>query len=431
MPDTMTRSFSKHRPDRMRRAAPIVIALVLAGCDGDIAEVAQGPSADEGILDHVAAGVTVEIGDDYTRGLGEKAGAFFEVIRPHAWNGELVLLMHGAVAPADPIALRSPLHWQTQPTIDALVARGYGVALSSYRKNGFAVQEGATDTRIAEAAFTSQFGLPDVTWLLGWSMGGAVGHQLIGSGAGRYAGFLSLCSDQVGAARVHQYWLDARVLFDYYFPGVLPWDIRTDQANLLLEVLPAIQGAFVADPPAYVEKVLKLSSMDQLQLPLGDGSPIALILTVLGSLFGFGGGNADLIETLGGLPVGNVDRVYTSDLLSPAELADLNTSVARHRADPEAERRMLRFSPSGKLHGTPVLALHTDGDAIVPKFVPEEFVEVVENAGDEDLFALRIVPAFGHCELTPDAAPDGFIDIQMQAFDDLVAWVKEGVRPPS
>lgn len=289
--------------------------------------------------------------------------------------------------------------------------------------------EGALDTRIAQATFTSVFGQSGATYLLGWSMGGAVGHQLVGAGAPRYAGFLSICSGQVGPIRVQEYGLDARVLFDYYFPGVLPWDIRTDQADLFLDVLPAIQGAFAADPPGYVERIHKLSSIDQLQLPLGDGSPLHLILTALGSLVGFGGGAAELVENYGGLPVGNADRVYTSDVLSAAELADINANVARYQADSGAERRALRLSPTGRLHGTPVLALHTDGDPAVPPFLAAELTEVAEAAGSGDLYGLRVASGFGHCELTPDFAPDGFFDIQMQAFDDLVAWAEDGIEP--
>lgn len=90
---------------------------------------------------------------------------------------------------------------------------------------------------------------------------------------------------------------------------------------------------------------------------------------------------------------------------------------------------MLRFSPTGRLHGTPLLALHTDGDAVVPQFLPSAFAEVAEAAGSGELYVLRIVPGFAHCELTPDLAPDGFIDIQMQAFDDLVAWAEDEIQP--
>ena len=63
--------------------------------------------------------------------------------------------MHGTVPPDAPIALFDPIQWWTEPAVDALVDRGYGVALSSYRVNGFAVREGAIDTRTARAMFVA------------------------------------------------------------------------------------------------------------------------------------------------------------------------------------------------------------------------------------------------------------------------------------
>jgi pimeloyl-ACP methyl ester carboxylesterase len=376
-----------------------------------------------------AASITITDGDGFTRGLGEKAGALIEVIRPDDWNGDLVLLMHGRAPANDPVTLQHPLHWQTQPAIDDLLARGYGIALSSYRKNGQAVVEGTIDTRIAEATFINQFGSPARTYLWGWSMGGGIGQQLLQTSPARYAGLLSVCSDQVGGIAVTQYGLDARVLFDYYFPGALPWDIRTDEADLFTELLPAIQAAFVADPAGYTERITKMSSIDQLQLPLGDGSPPHLILTALGSLLFFGGGAADLVESTGGLPVGNLDRIYTSDALSPQELSDINEHVARYEADPPAEQALLRLEPTGRTKGTPILALHTDGDAVVPAWLPPLYEPIAAAAGNADSYVLRIVPGFGHCELTPDVQPDAFADIQIQAFDDLAAWVELGIKP--
>jgi pimeloyl-ACP methyl ester carboxylesterase len=352
-----------------------------------------------------------------------------EVIRPDTWNGDLVLLMQGSTAPGQPPTLRNPLGWQTQPAIDDLVARGYGVALSSYRKTGAAVVEGTLDTRIAEATFTSQFGQPNATYLWGWSMGGAIGHQLVETGAGRYAGFLSICSDQVGPTTMLQYRLDAWAIFNYYFPGALPWELGSGDADLFAEVLPAIQIAFAADPAGYIAKVSKMASIDQLQLPLGAGTPMEYILTVLGSTFAIAGGGADLIVSHNGLPVGNVGRVYTSNLLDAPELADLNANVGRYAADRGAQQSLARLNSTGRTHGTRILALHTDGDAIVPVWMPRMYQAIANAAGEGDNFVLRVVPAFAHCELTPDLMPDAFAAIQIQAFDDLVHWVRHGVKP--
>lgn len=409
-----------------------VTMLALAGCGEQTTDPSSGVEPDMAApttADPLAASVTLEDGDGYIRGLGEKADALIEIIRPDEWNGDLVLLMHGLTPANDPITLRHPLHWQTQPAVDDLIQRGYGVALSSYRRNGPAVDEGAIDTRIAQATFASEFGRPERTYLWGWSMGGAIGHQLLEHAPTRYDGFLSVCSDQIGGVPLAEYHLDARLLFDYYFPGALPWAIGEADADLFTQVLPAIQAAFVADPPGYVEKVRKMAAIDQLQLPLGTGTPTELILTVLGSTLGWAGGAGAVVEAYHGLPVGNVDRVYTSDVLSDAELAAINAGVARFEADPNAERALLRLTPTGRTRGTPILALHTDEDAVVPVRLAQQYAEVAESTGNADTYVLRVVPGFAHCELTPDVAPDGFADIQIQAFDDLVAWVEDGVEP--
>jgi hypothetical protein len=262
-------------------------------------------------------------------------------------------------------------------------------------------------------------------------MGGSIGHQLLEHGPGRYAGFLSICSDQVGPTTHLQYRLDAWAIFNYYFPGALPWALGSGDADLFAEVLPAIQAAFIADPPGYLAKVARMASIDQLQLPLGAGTPLEYILTILGSTFAIAGGGADLIDTFNGLPVGNVGRVYTSASLDAQELADLNANVPRYAADPGSAQSTARLNSTGRTQGTPILAVHTDGDAIVPVWMPRMYRDVAQAAGEEERYVLRIIPAFAHCELSPDLAPDGFADIQMQAFDDLVAWVRNGVKPAS
>jgi hypothetical protein len=63
--------------------------------------------------------------------------------------------------------------------------------------------------------------------------------------------------------------------------------------------------------------------------------------------------------------------------------------------------------------------------------MPQLYHAVAAAAGEADRYVVRVIPAFAHCELTLDVQPDGFADIQMQAFDDLIAWVQNGVKPAS
>lgn len=395
---------------------------------------ARGPTSPEGSNSAEAprvSNVTVTDGDGFTRVHGEKAGALFAALRPDDWNGDLVVVMHGTVPADAPIALFDPIQWWTEPAVEALVDRGFGVALSSYRVNGFAVKEGAIDSRIAQSMFTGQFGRPTNTYLYGWSMGGTIGQMLLETSPARYDGFLSVCG--VLGSRVVQakYGLDARVLFDHFFPGVLPWTVWEDQRSFFAEVLPALQRAFAADPVGFIEKGQKLASFDQLDLPLGSGTPQELILSILGSLLGFGGGNADLAQKANGIAVGNAETVYTSNFLSEEELAQVNASVARFEADPQAARYLERYyTPDGRVRGTPVMALHTDGDAVVPpaRTLPV-YRKILEDAGNGDRFVARVVEGFGHCEFGADLQPDGFLDVQLEAFDELVAWAEGGPRP--
>lgn len=409
-------------------AFAILVIFPLSACDGPAATALDstlpvGPPA--------ATNVTVTDGDGFTRIDGEKAGALFAAIKPDDWNGDLVLVMHGHVPPDAPIDLFDPIQWWTEPAVEALVDRGFGVALSSYRVNGLAVKEGAIDSRIAQNMFTGQFGRPANTYLYGWSMGGTIGQMLLETSPARYDGFLSVCG--VLGSRVVQakYGLDARVLFDHFFPGVLPWTVWEDQRSLFAEVLPALQGAFAADPVGFIEKGQKLASFDQLDLPLGSGTPQELILSILGSLLGFGGGNADLAQKANGIAVGNAETVYTSNLLSEKELAQVNASVARFEADPQAARYLERYyTPDGRVRGTPVMALHTDGDAVAPPAIHlPEYRGILEDAGNGDLFVARVVEGFGHCEFGADLQPDGFLDVQLQAFEELVAWAEGGPKP--
>ena len=69
----------------------------------------------------------------------------------------------------------------------------------------------------------------------------------------------------------------------------------------------------------------------------------------------------------------------------------------------------------------PVGSLHTTGDAFVPFSLEQEYRRRTLVAGTADLLVQRAIRRPNHClfevaELT-------------RAFDDLVAWVEQGVKP--
>ena len=360
---------------------------------------------------------TITTGDGYTMVEGERAGALFAALRPDDWNGNLVLLMHGGVPPYEPVEFppfgHEPL-WSD--LIDRLVSEGYGVAYSSYRVNGFAVAEGMIDTRVAQAMFTASFGKPDGTYLVGISMGTHIGQKLIETSHARYDGFLAICSSLGGATLQMEYFINARILFDHYFPGVLPGNVWSetdlDFGNV---VLPAVVNAITAGPESF-QRAVELASVDQLEIPWT--TPEELVSGIVLSLLVTGGGTGDLQEKAGGITIDNTATYYTGSSDDDA----LNAGVGRFEADPNAQRYVQRFDPNGKLHGTPVLALHTTRDPTTQHEIHfSVYQSLLAETGNEHLFETRLVDRFGHCILSTDEIVD--------SFEDLVSWAATGSAP--
>ena len=70
---------------------------------------------------------------------------------------------------------------------------------------------------------------------------------------------------------------------------------------------------------------------------------------------------------------------------------------------------------------SPLLTMHGTGDLFVPIFLQRFLKDAVHAAGKGEWLVQRIYRIPGHC---------GFSQPEMiQAFDALVAWVGEGVRP--
>ena len=365
--------------------------------------------------------VVLTNGTEVSRAEGTTDGALWAAIRPdHAWNRDLVVLLHGAVSSREPLSLDPPLHWFFKPFQDTLLARGYGVAFSSYRVNGDAARVGALDSRSAEDRFAEAFGRPRRTFLVGWSLGHMVGSLMVRRFPDRYAGFLAVCGALAGGSLVDQRSIDARVLFDYFFPGAIATPVLETDMDFANEVLPAVVAAVTANPSA----AIKLASIDQAYIRFND--PEELVGAIAGSLLV----TSDAAQTRQtGVPFDNTRQVYTSAAMSAAELEALNAGVQRVRGDPSTLKTVKADDPDGSLP-TRMLSLTTSRDMIVPPdlHVPL-FKELVNARGSGENWLQRTVDGFGHCEFGFDAAPDPFFGVLVTAFDDLTTWATTGVKP--
>ena len=104
-------------------------------------------------------------------------GALYALDMPEAWNGDLVVYAHGIVDPVLPVALPS-----TQDNFtfvrDALLARGFAVASSSFSGNGFILKDAAQRTHQLTGLFTARFSPPRRVLLAGHSLGSMAALQL-------------------------------------------------------------------------------------------------------------------------------------------------------------------------------------------------------------------------------------------------------------
>lgn len=235
----------------------------------------------------------------------------------------------------------------------------------------------------------------------------------------QYAGALPMCGIVGGSAPQVEYVANVRVLFDWFYPGVLPGNALSVPKDIDLDrdvILPAL-AAMQANPGG----VFAISQIDQSPLPFT--SPTELVESAIRALgFHVRGIDNFLDLTHGHVPFDNAGTVYTGALPEPVLVA-LNTGVDRFTGDPAGENYEKQyFTPTGELR-IPVLTLHTSRDPVVPVFHEKLYHEIAAEAGHSDLLLQRTIDRYGHCGFTTDE--------MVGALSDLASWAQTGVKPGS
>ena len=153
------------------------------------------------------------------------SGGLSRICVPAAgWNGDLIVYAHGYTAfnaPLDFYNLTLPDGTYLPALVQSL---GFAFATTSYRRNGLAILEGVDDVRELVAQFVAGKGQPGRTYIVGPSEGGAVAALSAERSADIFDAGLSLCGPIGDFRKQINYWGDFRVLYDYFFPDVLPGD---------------------------------------------------------------------------------------------------------------------------------------------------------------------------------------------------------------
>ena len=363
------------------------------------------PTADTAVLDPAQ-----ELRSHRTKGAAQifgttRSGALFALFRPDHWKGDLVLYAHGFTDPAAPIHL-PPI----ENLRDQLLARGFAVGYSSFAENGLAVKDGIRQTERLEELFAERLGRPKRTFLIGTSLGGIIAVALAERHPDRYAGVLTVSGLIGGSRGLIDYIGHVRVLFDLFYPGVLPGDLLHHPPGLNLNqhvVGPAVQAMSHNPQGAAI-----ISQLAQSPVPFASGpelvgsiaQALALHFIELDDL---------LRRTEGESFFDNSNVTYSGPLPAPV-LADINARVARYRSTPEVQEFLDRYyEPTGRLE-IPMSTIYNERDPVVPSFNETRYRDLVAQHGHASLLVQRVFAGrYGHSELFS-------ADEISQAFGELV-----------
>ena len=364
---------------------------------------------------------------------GELNGAAYRIVVPDNWNGTLVVHAHGyrdaadhpgetddRTAPASPDPALEP----------ALLAQGYAIAGSAYKSNGWAVQDGITDTKALVSYFRETVGKPNRTLLWGFSMGSLVTLSLAEQTAGHFDGYLAACSVGAGASRA---WDGAGVnaaAYNAAFGWPAAWgttgDVR-DDIDFETQVFPKLL--------AEVSNPLNFGKVEFIRLVTG-AAPSAFPSPsypgwFLTNMYFTTEARGELERRAGGPVVQNLTHVYSLSAADKAYLAIFGVNAdallatmnaGRTISAPPSSRNYVEHwaDYSGKIK-KPLLTLHTQTDTLVPTSHESAYAATVAAAGRSDLLAQTFTSGIGHCNFTGAQL--------LTALGALDSWVATGTRP--
>lgn len=354
---------------------------------------------------------------------GTPDGSVFCLLVPPNWNKDLVIFAHGYVdsTPVNGVArpVTIPFDQLILPdkttTIPGLITSlGYAFAITSYPVNGLAVTEGVT--AVDDLALLAKNTMPGLNkiYLVGASEGGLVTTLAVEQHPEIYSGGVATCGPIGDFGKQINYWGDFRVVFDYFFPGVIPgspvqippalYDAwrgyqSTQVGPFTLDVavpgpLQLEVGGLVAAAEQSPYNSFQLITVTKAPIDLAD--PTHSVLTTALGILGYNVlATNNGVDELGGQPYGNIGRLYRGSSNDKA----LNLGVARiQSANPD----LSKYQTSGKLV-RPLITLHNTGDPIVP-YWHEDLYRAKLGLVSRLMYTGIPVFSYGHCNFTAGEA---------------------------
>jgi hypothetical protein len=333
------------------------------------------------------------------------SGALYKVcVNPDKWNRDLVVFIPGYHDPAS--APKLPDDFSETPVSLLFTELGYGFASTSFRGTGL-IQPEWISGDLLELVATAKTLLTNTTgraaryvYQTGGSQGGLGTVQAVERYPNVFSGGLAGCGPIGDYRRQIAYVGDFRAVFDQFFEDAIPeWPVwRQD--------LSAANPGYV-DPDSWhtaeqaagaaLDDASNAGRIGQVltvtRAPIDAADPATIKGTTLGILWYSFRGTNDGIAKLGGMPFGNLDRVYSGSL----DDAGLNAGVERFQvtADPA---RVATLQTSARLQ-RPLVTIHNTGDPIVPIWHQSLYRSRLSFFG-KLLHTPITIDRYGHCNFT-------------------------------
>ena len=331
----------------------------------------------------------------------QASGAIYRICMPadRPWNGDLIVFAREYVKASNPPGIPEEQFVLGGVSV-AQVANllGFAFATSGYSTNGLAVKEGLEDLVDLVDVFVAGRGQPNHVYLIGPGEGGLVTALALEQHPEVFDGGISACGPIGDFPMEINYIGDFRVLFDHYFPGVIPGDptwipqVVMDNWNAVYK--PRVRRAIWSDLVTTIE----LFRVAQARVDLFDPENLlASIQNTVEVLLWYNiFGTNDAAQKLGGQPYDNTTRWYTGSGNDPL----LNALIPRYAADPAAlDEIEAHYQTSADLT-VPMVTVHTVADEMILYEHQPLYALKAESRGTRSMVTQIPVIRYGNCNLT-------------------------------
>jgi hypothetical protein len=383
------------------------LLLLCALCIAAAFAPAASASASPGTPPSRAVAATPPIPSNCTIGNRSFQGSSYEywICMPANWvTKDVVAYAHGYVGPDAPAGVM-PLDQLLLPGTntwlpDILTGPFYNYAFvaTSYRVNGLAAKEALEDLKDLVNFFKSSH--PDTrrVYLGGVSEGGLITTLGVEQPGSPYAGGLAVCGPIGDFNFQINYFTDFRVVFDYFFPGLMPGTAVDIPPAMVNEA--AWQSYYVSHIVPVVTNPANAYSVTQVlkvtNAPPYQWTDATTVSTTIGSILWYNiFATNDARIKLGGQPFDNMNRQYSGS----DQDAALNAGVARYAADAAAITEVNAHYQTNGHPLVPLVTLHTQRDQVVP--YQHEILYLAKIVGQNRLgrYAHFEPDTYGHCQV--------------------------------